>query len=493
MEPPVKMPQKNDKNATNETELEDLDLLALLELEVPSHDLLPTMVGNDDDSDSADTSVDPSKNESSKVIFKKFIEKHGSKAKDVEAMDDELLLSDSLKPQTEDALEEDDGKLPSNEQFIHSVSVQGMDYVESDSEFEAAMKTRPNDSKWTNLIWAYEEGDVLDEKKKSEVNQLGAEVDVELPNDFTVVNFKKTMEEWEEKPEWVEKLIPILDIMKSKKAWIAMSDIMRMIVLYYTGGLYLDLKIQLDTETVFFDSSPQVKMNQLLLAKGNENWALIARSGCELISEIMEETTSRLEKVEEEIGNMPINYSKEDLTGKAVYSQEHVNLHENYGAWNSIDKRRSDQSNDNVGAIPDKTVENPRSVNSWAHPKYYNTSENDETHLTGGPKVVEDKTPFAGLVDEVLKDIELDVKIIETIKGIKDKEEVLKELASNLGKAICLHESKINTYTIFTPDKETEERVFNNELTFQDRLEILNIEDGKIKIREHPKGQFTKI
>jgi len=81
---------------------------------------------------------------------------------------------------------------------------------------------------------------------------------------------------WKDKPAWVARFIPLLNLMLTKKSFVAMSDIMRMIILYYKGGLCQDVKIKLKTPNAQFFDEPLVNTDVLQLVDGGpnkENWA----------------------------------------------------------------------------------------------------------------------------------------------------------------------------------------------------------------------------
>lgn len=246
---------------------------------------------------------------------------------------------------------------------IHSIWVEG-EYA-TNEEFRHGIATRKGTKAagWQNLIWVY---------KNARENDAGFEVVDRLKfravsiDDFGLkeVDFSATMALWEDRPDWVGKFMPILDILLAKKSYVAMSDIMRMIILFYSGGLYQDVKIELASPQAQFFDTPKVNTDKLQLVDGGpntENWAMVAQAGCGMIDKIMKATLAQFPKPEK-LEQMPENYSIDGKIG-----QSHVDLHEDMGPWNQIGKHLGQA--DRIERVNDSLkLDNPRPLNSWADP-----------------------------------------------------------------------------------------------------------------------------
>jgi len=242
--------------------------------------------------------------------------------------------------------------------YIHGIWAEG-DYSENE-ELAQAIETRKGSkaATWSNLIWVYRSA-------KEVTPGLGGLVcaPIKLHGfDLREVDFSATIEAWDDRPEWVSRFLPLLEVLLSKKSYVTMSDIMRMIILYYKGGLYQDVKIHLQTPNAEFFDQPLVNVGKLQLVSGGsnmENWAMVAEAGCALIQEIMEATLEQFPSAEE-LERLPVNYSQ---GGK--YSSAHKELHENLGPWNRIEKSLG--KTDSMEEVnPSLGLKNPRPVNSWA-------------------------------------------------------------------------------------------------------------------------------
>lgn len=249
---------------------------------------------------------------------------------------------------------------PLKSRSVHGIWVQG-EYQTNDEVIEG-ISTFEGVEGWTNLIWVYERAAKAEGESASELPGIvGGLVEVGgIP--AHEVDFKATVAAWEDKPAWVESFLPILDVLLAKKSYVAMSDIMRMIILYYQGGLYADVKIQLATPEAKFFAEPLVEVDRLQLADGGsntENWAMIAEAGCALIEEIMNATLARF-PTPEQLARGPVNYQGGE------YSKAHVALHEDFGPWNRIEAKRG-KTNPMSAVNPDLSLSNPRPVNSWSN------------------------------------------------------------------------------------------------------------------------------
>ncbi|ATQ77072.1 hypothetical protein CR152_23065 [Massilia violaceinigra] len=245
---------------------------------------------------------------------------------------------------------------------IHSIWVEG-EYA-TNEEFRHGIATRKGTKAagWQNLIWVY---------KNARENDAGFEVVDRLKfravsiDDFGLkeVDFSATMALWEDRPDWVGKFMPILNILLAKKSYVAMSDIMRMIILFYSGGLYQDVKIELASPQAQFFDTPKVNTDKLQLVDdgpNTENWAMVAQAGCSMIDKIMKATLAQFPKPEK-LEQMPENYSIDGKIGKS-----HVDLHENMGPWNQIGKHLGQA--DRIERVNDSLkLDNPRPLNSWLH------------------------------------------------------------------------------------------------------------------------------
>lgn len=246
---------------------------------------------------------------------------------------------------------------PLESRAIHGIWVQG-DYT-SNEEFAQALKTREKvKGDWANLIWVYERApessdlDLEDTSVARKVDMHGFEL--------VEVDFKRAMAAWTDRPEWITRLLEILEILYAKKGFVAMSDIMRMIVLYYKGGLYLDLKIKLASPEAEFFNEPKVHTDilQCIQLDRLENSALLAERGCMMIETILRKALDKMPPIER-LKEMPVNYEG------GMYSKAHKTLHENYGPWAVIDQMTG--SIESIGQVnPSLELENPRGVNSWA-------------------------------------------------------------------------------------------------------------------------------
>jgi hypothetical protein len=214
---------------------------------------------------------------------------------------------------------------------------------------------------WQNLIWIYQSAKENEPQFQTVDKLMFRTVSID---DFGLkeVDFSATMSLWDDKPDWVESFMPILDILLEKKSYVAMSDIMRMIILYYSGGLYQDVKIELTSPEAQFFDTPKVNADKLQLVDGTtnaENWAMVAQAGCDMIDKIMRATLVQFPSLEK-LRLMPENYSKGGKVGSS-----HVKLHENKGPWNQIEKHRDKA--DRISEVNDSLkLLNPRPVNSWA-------------------------------------------------------------------------------------------------------------------------------
>ena len=244
---------------------------------------------------------------------------------------------------------------------IHSIWVQG-DVSEGGEELRQGMESRKDSGAedWLNLIWVYQ--DALQQEDSADIQGMKCRPIVVHGVNLHQVDFKASMAAWAGRPDWVTRFLPLLDILLEKKSYVAMSDIMRMIILYYQGGLYQDVKIRLDGKNAKFFDEPLVNAGKLQLADGGankENWAMVAEASCKMIEDIMEATLARFPSAAK-LTSMPVNYANDGKYGKA-----HATLHENKGPWNQIEKFSG--KTERIGEVNESLkLTNPRPVNSWA-------------------------------------------------------------------------------------------------------------------------------
>lgn len=241
---------------------------------------------------------------------------------------------------------------------MHSIWIQG-DY-RSNEEAQVGMATRQDMRKdgWVNMMWLY---DSMKESKSFDSGLLEQSLDLEV-DPFRGVferSFVDEMNTWKKQgtmPKWVERWLPILDILKAKKSYITMSDIMRMIVLYYEGGVYMDVKIKVNPGKSDFKTRPMLLVNTANFY-ARENWAIMANAGCQIIEEIMIQALKQFPNVEQ-LSKYPENYQGE----KGVEGKRHVELHERLGVWNVIERFGRNEYSETL------SLTNPRPLNSWADP-----------------------------------------------------------------------------------------------------------------------------
>lgn len=244
--------------------------------------------------------------------------------------------------------------------YIHRIWVEG-EYSSND-EFLKGIYSQPKVEGWTNLIWVYHNR--LGPLRLEEIGgQLLAFEGPQqcLHHELLQINFRKTMEAWGEKPDWVVQYLTRLDVMLEKKAYVAMGDIMRMIILWFMGGVYVDVKILFSDARAFLEK-PQVIQHRLMCVNSGriENWAMMSHRGCAMVKEIMEKTLERMPSPEK-LSQMPVNWSHP--SGK--YSQAHVELHEDKGVWPVLQSKYSEKVMVFESVEPTLKLENPRPLNSW--------------------------------------------------------------------------------------------------------------------------------
>lgn len=273
-------------------------------------------------------------------------------------------LIDTIKPRIPLSYFQEAVALESHD--IHSIWVQGDYEQDEETLMGVASREKSKATEWRNLIWVYS---AAQKKNPQEFKAIDGMVcrPIELGKfKMLEVGFIETMQQIRDKPKWVERFLPLLEILLAKKSYVTMSDIMRMIILHYKGGLYMDVKIQLTTPDAQFFDEPLVNTGKLQLVQADrkENWAMVAEAGCKMIEEIME-ATLKIFPDEYGLERLPENYKN-----KGEYSQAHKTLHEQMGPWSQIDKR-GDDTDSMSGVNPSLKLKNPRPVNSWAHDDGY--------------------------------------------------------------------------------------------------------------------------
>lgn len=184
---------------------------------------------------------------------------------------------------------------------------------------------------------------------------------------FLEVDFIATMSAWSDRPAWVDLFIANMHIILDKKGWVAICDIMRMIILYYRGGLYLDVKIIINDEHATFFAQPKVTQNHLMCYQTvdgrKENWSLLANRGCYMIDQIMHECMQNY-PCARVLHRLPINYQTQPSSTDKIYWASHADLHEDWGPWRLISNGSYEceiiqDHNSSLG------LTNPRPLNSW--------------------------------------------------------------------------------------------------------------------------------
>ena len=244
----------------------------------------------------------------------------------------------------------------------HSILVQGGSYGKS-AEAQAGISARQGEDLegWVNMIWLYNSGVSIGAYKEQQGQQANVDVG-KLPR-LMEKSFAHEMEIWKERgdrPEWVTRWLPILDVLYRKKSFIAMSDLIRMIILYYEGGLYMDIKIKVDPDKAAFKEQPMLQINKVNFYS-LENWAIMANAGSQMIQEIMTTALATFPSPGA-LESYPENYQQTDMEGKPREGKMHVELHESLGVWKAIDK--IGRPGYDVGL----SLTNPRKLNSWINP-----------------------------------------------------------------------------------------------------------------------------
>ncbi|MEL6133873.1 MAG: DUF4157 domain-containing protein, partial [Bacteroidota bacterium] len=219
---------------------------------------------------------------------------------------------------------------------MHSIWVQG-DFRKNEEALQGIETHRGEDTEgWVDMIWLYNSGVDQGAYKPEKV-----EIDSAKLSPLMQRSFKHEMAIWKESgnmPEWVENWLPILDVLYEKKSFVTMSDLMRMIILYYEGGVYMDVKIKVQPDKALFKERPMLKVNQVNFY-ARENWAIMAHAGAQMIEEMMIEAYKQFPNVDE-LATYPENYNDpKPVGGRKREGKMHVELHEKLGVWNVIEKK----------------------------------------------------------------------------------------------------------------------------------------------------------
>jgi hypothetical protein len=236
--------------------------------------------------------------------------------------------------------------------------VQG-DYQQNPEAMEG-LKARQDEhlEGWVNIIWLYDTGR-QSHGFAPQLQKKPVKIDTGGFVEVFERSFVDEMNTWKKSgnmPEWVNAWLPILQVLRHKKSFITMSDIMRMIILYYEGGVYMDVKIKVNPGHADFKSKPMLLINTANFYSA-ENWAIMANAGCRMIEEIMIQALHQFPGPGR-LNEYPENYQRE----QGVEGKMHVELHERKGVWNIIEKYRTKHSY----RIP-LALTNPRPINSWAN------------------------------------------------------------------------------------------------------------------------------
>ncbi|MFT5779240.1 MAG: hypothetical protein ACI837_002197 [Crocinitomicaceae bacterium] len=237
---------------------------------------------------------------------------------------------------------------------MHSVWVQGD--PESNEEARDGIATRQGEDLegWVNMIWLYKTG-VRDFDRGLQSMPMKISMGKFAP--LMKKSFVGEMEKWHRSgtmPDWVNRWMPILDWLMAKKSFITMSDIMRMIILYYEGGVYTDVKIKVNPAKSAFKSNPMLLINTANFYN-QENWAIMANAGSRMIEDIMVQALHQFPSMDE-LAEYPENY--QEAPGRE--GKMHVQLHERFGVWNIIERYRHHSYDIDLELV------NPRPINSWA-------------------------------------------------------------------------------------------------------------------------------
>lgn len=339
----------------------------------------------------------------------------------------------------------------------HSIWVQG-DY-QSNKEAQEGIKSRGdgNLEGWTSIMWLYDTGKKEGGFEKSELDE-GIPIDDGPFKGVYQKGFIQEMEAWKERPEWVSAWLPILDILMEKKSYITMSDIMRMIILYYEGGLYMDVKIKATSEKASFKDTPKVYINRAHFYS-LENWAIMANAGSKMIEDIMTQAYKQFPSIEK-LSEYPENYQRE---GEGE-GRMHVDLHEKLGVWNVIDRMRSSESE----KYPLKTLKlvNPRPKNSWMN------SYDDRD-----PEII--KAEEIGFVKSDIEKLErkkdklgLELERTKEYQKLVERPDILKSMFNLSQKEIDELPKKIENSTLEIESIESEIRILKLDL-FKKELELM--------------------
>lgn len=341
---------------------------------------------------------------------------------------------------------------------MHSIWVQG-DFSSNKEAMEGLQSRRGKDTEgWVDMIWLYNTGVELGDYKPQKVDINSAKIAPLLRRSF--VHEMKLWERSGDMPTWVKRWLPILDILYEKKSYITMSDLMRMIILYYEGGLYLDVKIKVNTDKALFKERPMVEVDTANFY-ASENWAIMAHAGSQMLEEMMIQAYHQFPK-EVQLADYPPNYQEAPRQdGKRREGKMHVELHERRGVWNVIDRAGRPQFPTSLG------LTNPRPLNSWS-----------EAYEDRPPEVVKQEQ-----IDFLNSDI--DKLNRELTRRIREKEQLEEKLKASPNKSFWELLELTQKIVDELPEKiEAEQREINSIK--------LKIEFKQMEI-EHLQGDYDEV
>lgn len=253
--------------------------------------------------------------------------------------------------------------VPLESHCVHRIWITGNP---NNAELRQGVLSQPRVPGWTNLLWIYDDPHPHTARALNG-RALAVHRDINLFGQRVyVISFRETMLLWHDQPGWIRDCLRYLDAMLPKRAYVAMGDIIRMVVLWFMGGLYVDTKILFDVLTApRFFRGPRIALNRLICASANgrmENWAMMCDAGCDVLREVLWLALyQRLPSIAK-IQQMPVNWSHP--SGR--YSQAHVALHEAKSVWPILQTRYAEQILLLDQLHPPLLLRNPRPLNSWA-------------------------------------------------------------------------------------------------------------------------------
>lgn len=246
------------------------------------------------------------------------------------------------------------------DRFVHRIWVEGD--VSARRDFSVGLLSQPNVPGWTNLLWVYRSMGPI---RVYDIDGFPLVVRRRLygfGHRVLEVDFRESVRRWDARPDWLTALVQYLDAMLPKKGYIAMGDIMRMVVLWIVGGVYVDVKIQFLGGAAKFFLRPRVSRDRLMCVSsghGLENWAMISHRRCAMIATALQLTLDTRLPPLSVIAKMPVNWMY------GAYSKAHKELHENKGVWPVLQAKLAHRIELFDHSL--LTLRNPRPLNSWAN------------------------------------------------------------------------------------------------------------------------------